>query len=321
MTVASQSPTGVADEVQVRKATRAVYIAFAGAGFAYASWASRIPQVRAGLRVTPGTLGLILLCGAIGSGTATPLSGLVVGRIGEARAVVVMSLISAAGLAAIAVGYSRVAAVATGLFFFGFGGGAWDVAMNVQGAAVERGDHRAIMPKFHAGWSLGTVAGPALERPWSPSACRSPRTCSRSRSPSLSPCRPDPRLPPGGSARLDEAVVRHGRGSRRGRGPRRSGDPERIPMRGQFAAWTEPRTLLIGLFVLCMAFSEGTGNDWLSLSVIDGYHIAAFLGDLVFAVFLTAMTARRWFGPRLIDRYGRVVALRASPPPRSPACS
>jgi MFS family permease len=101
---------------------------------------------------------------------------------------------------------------------------------------------------------------------------------------------------PRGSARLDEAVARHGRGSRR----------------GQLAAWTEPRTLLIGLFVLCMAFSEGTGNDWLSLSVIDGYHIAAFLGDLVFAVFLTAMTAGRWFGPRLIDRYGRVVALRAS---------
>jgi MFS family permease len=111
---------------------------------------------------------------------------------------------------------------------------------------------------------------------------------------------------PRGSAQLDEAVVRHGRG------PRRSGDPERVPMRGQLAAWTEPRTLLIGLFVLCMAFSEGTGNDWLSLSVIDGYHIAAFLGDLVFAVFLTAMTAGRWFGPRLIDRYGRVVALRAS---------
>ena len=108
----NSSGTGVADEAAVRKATRAVYIAFAGAGFAYASWASRIPQFRAELRVTPGTLGLILLCGAIGSGTATALSGLVVGRIGEARAVVVMSLISAAGLATIAVGYSRIAAVA-----------------------------------------------------------------------------------------------------------------------------------------------------------------------------------------------------------------
>ena len=288
--------SGVADQAAVRKATRAVYIAFAGGGFAYASWASRIPQVRAELRVTPGTLGLILLCGAIGSGTATPLSGLVVGRIGEARAVVVMSLTSAAGLATIAVGYSRIAAVATGLFFFGFGTGAWDVAMNVQGAAVERGLGHAIMPKFHAGWSLGTVAGAgagaamvALGVPVTAhllavavAVAIAVPACTRGFLP-LGPARPG-----------------------------RSGDPGRVPMRGQLRAWTERRTLLIGLFVLCMAFSEGTGNDWLSLSVIDGYHIAAFVADLVFAAFLAAMTAGRWFGPRLIDRYGRVVTLRAS---------
>ena len=288
--------SGVADQAAVRKATRAVYIAFAGGGFAYASWASRIPQVRAELRVTPGTLGLILLCGAIGSGTATPLSGLVVGRIGEARAVVVMSLTSAAGLATIAVGYSRVDAVATGLFFFGFGTGAWDVAMNVQGAAVERGLGHAIMPKFHAGWSLGTVAGAGagaamvgLGVPVTAhllavalAVAVAVPACTRGFLP-LGPARPG-----------------------------RSGDPGRVPMRGQLRAWTERRTLLIGLFVLCMAFSEGTGNDWLSLSVIDGYHIAAFVADLVFAAFLAAMTAGRWFGPRLIDRYGRVVTLRAS---------
>jgi cyanate permease len=81
--------------------------------------------------------------------------------------------------------------------------------------------------------------------------------------------------------------------------------------RSVLAAWTEPRTLLIGLFVLCMAFTEGTGNDWLSLGVIDGYHTEAALGTLTFAVFLAAMTAGRWFGPRLIDAYGRVPVLRS----------
>ena len=42
---------------------------------------------------------------------------------------------------------------------FGFANGTWDVAMNVQGAIVERRLGRAIMPRFHAGFSLGTVAG------------------------------------------------------------------------------------------------------------------------------------------------------------------
>jgi MFS family permease len=63
--------------------------------------------------------------------------------------------------------------------------------------------------------------------------------------------------------------------------------------------------------VLCMAFAEGTSNDWLSLAVIGGYHTAAALGTLTFAVFLAAMTAGRWFGPAFIDRYGRVRVLRA----------
>ncbi|MGH3125252.1 MAG: MFS transporter, partial [Streptosporangiaceae bacterium] len=84
----------------------------------------------------------------------------------------------------------------------------------------------------------------------------------------------------------------------------------RPPRRRALAAWTDPRTLLIGLFVLCMAFTEGTGNDWLSLGIIDGYHTVATLGTLTFALFLAAMTAGRWFGPGLIDRYGRVRMLR-----------
>jgi MFS family permease len=288
-------------DAQARKATHAVYLAFAGGGFAFASWASRIPQVRAGLRVTPGELGLILLCGAVGSGTATPLSGLIVGRLGEARAVVVMSLTAAAGLATIAVGYSHVVAVATGLFFFGFGGGAWDVAMNVQGAAVERRLGRTIMSRFHASWSLGTVAGAGAGTAMVAlhvSVTAHLLTVALIVAVAV-PLATRRFLPPGSvhsSVHPREAAVR----------------PSRSRGRDQLAAWTEPRTLVIGLFVLCMAFSEGTGNDWLSLSVIDGYHAAAFVGDLVFAVFLTAMTAGRWFGPGFIDRYGRVRVLRAS---------
>ena len=34
------------DRARVEAAKRGVYVAFIGAGFAFASWASRIPQVR-----------------------------------------------------------------------------------------------------------------------------------------------------------------------------------------------------------------------------------------------------------------------------------
>jgi MFS family permease len=77
-------------------------------------------------------------------------------------------------------------------------------------------------------------------------------------------------------------------------------------------AWTEPRTLLIGVFVLTMAFAEGTANDWLGIAAIDGYGASATVGTVAFGTFLAAMTLGRWFGTGLIDRFGRVRVLRVS---------
>jgi MFS family permease len=278
-------------DAEVRRARNAIFVAFIGAGFAFASWASRIPQVRAQLQVSPGVLGLILLCAAIGSAVAIPLAGIVIVRMGEAVTVTVTALIAAAGLAVVAVGYRHgIPPVAAGLFLLGFGTGSWDVAMNVQGATIERAVGRAIMPKFHAGWSVGTVAGAGLGTALV--ALHVPVTAHLLAVAVLTgvatPVASRSFLPPAPLAA--------------GAAPGRSAHP--------LAAWTEPRTLLIGLFVLCVTVIEGVGNDWLSLGVIDGYHTAAAVGTGTLAGFLAAMTAGRWFGPRLIDRYGRVPVLR-----------
>jgi predicted MFS family arabinose efflux permease len=290
-TAARGAAPPTADELRV--ALRAVYLAFISSGFAFASWASRIPQVRDRLHVDPGQLGLILLAVAGGSLVALPLAGVIVPRLGTARTITVTALLLAVGLATAAVGYrSGIPPVIAGLLLVGFGNGAWDVAMNVQGAAVEQQLGRSIMPRFHAGFSIGTVIGALLGSAMIalhvtatihllgvaavvavlvPFAVRGFIT-----------------EPPGAKT--------HDDGSRR----------------RALHAWTEPRTLLIGVFVLCMAFTEGTGNDWLGVAMIDGYHAAPALGALTFAVFVAAMTAGRWFGPGLLDRHGRVVTLRAS---------
>jgi MFS family permease len=76
------------------------------------------------------------------------------------------------------------------------------------------------------------------------------------------------------------------------------------------AAWGELRTVLIGVCVLAFAFAEGTANDWISVALIDGYRTPAAVGTLGFATFLAAMTAARWFGPALLDRFGRVLVVR-----------
>ncbi len=51
---------------------------------------------------------------------------------------------------------------------------------------------------------------------------------------------------------------------------------------GVMAVWREPRTLLIGLLVLVLAFTEGTANDWVAVAFIDGYELDAESGNFVY---------------------------------------
>jgi fucose permease len=277
---------------QVRTATRATYAAFIGAGFAFASWASRIPQVRSRLELDPSALGLVLLALAAGSVIALPLSGPLIARAGSRRTVTVMSVVLALSLLVIAVGsVAGVAVLVAGLFLMGLSNGAWDVAMNVQGAVVERHLGRSIMSRFHAGFSLGTVAGAligaamvALDVPVAAHLVAVAVVVGL-----VVPIAVRGYLPDVDGGAHGEAVT---------------GGP------GALAAWREPRTLLVGLFVLAFAFAEGSANDWISVALIDDHGTSAEVGTLGFAVFLMAMTAARWAGPPLLDRYGRVPVVR-----------
>jgi predicted MFS family arabinose efflux permease len=277
------------DDPEVLRARRAVFVAFIASGFAFASWASRIPAVRDTLKLDPGRLGLVLLAIAIGSVVALPLAGLVVTRVGAARTIAAMALLLALGLAIVGIGHRHVDAVVVGLFLVGFGNGAWDVAMNVEGAAVEQHLGRSIMSRFHAGFSVGTVGGALIGA--AAVATHVPVTAHLL------------------AVAVAVAIVVPLSG--RDFLPHEAVAPESHERRDHpLQAWTEPRTLLIGVCVLAAAFTEGTGNDWLGVAVIDGYHASAAVGPLTLAVFLAAMTTGRWFGSGLLDRYGRVPVLR-----------
>src|SRR4029078_5355220 len=88
---------------------------------------------------------------------------LIVHRFGSRRTVTAMAVLLGAGLLTVALGYLvGIVPVVIGLFLLGFANGAWDVAMNVQGASVEQHLGRSIMSRYHAGFSLGTVAGAGI---------------------------------------------------------------------------------------------------------------------------------------------------------------
>src|SRR5947209_17975095 len=100
-TASPPAPTATA----LRRAQLAVYAVFILSGFAFASWASRIPQVRDALDLSPRSLGLVLLAVAVGSVGSMPLAGVVVGRFGTARTIAGTALIGVVGLAVAGLGF------------------------------------------------------------------------------------------------------------------------------------------------------------------------------------------------------------------------
>jgi predicted MFS family arabinose efflux permease len=202
-----------------------------------------------------------------------------------------------------AIGYRfGVLPVVIALFGYGFANGAWDVAMNVQGALVERRVGRAIMPRFHAGFSVGTVAGAlvgalavALHVSVSAHLFAAAVLVAVAVILAVRAFLPDD------SADVDPPVPID---------PSHAAPPA-SRLRRTLATWREPRTVLVGFFVLAFAFTEGAGIDWISVAMIDSYEVPATVGTLAFALFLAAMTTGRWFGPGWLDRYGRVPVVRA----------
>ena len=56
--------------------------------------------------------------------------------------------------------------------------------------------------------------------------------------------------------------------------------------------------MLIGVVVLGATLTEGAGNDWIAKASVDGLGAEQSTGALLFAAFVLAMTAMRFFGGR-----------------------
>ncbi len=287
---------GVTAVATASRARSAVLLVFACNGAVFASLASRLPDLKSTLHLTPGQLGATLLLGASGSVLGLPLSGAVIHRVGarstvQLACVVVVLGYTAAVLAAV-VGGSRWG-FAAGLFVGTLAIGPWDVAMNLEGAGVERALGRSVMPLFHAAFSIGTVLAALVGAllAWLHTSIVVHVAAAAVLGAVASWWAAARFLPRSAEAEAAPGTTRGRAGIRR--------------------AWLEPRTLLIGVMVLAAAFMEGTANDWVAIAFHEGHQLPTWAGVLAFALFLASMTAGRVVGTRLLDRLGRVPLLRA----------
>ncbi len=293
----SNSHSGATGGRNIHGWRNSIYLIFAACGAGLAGVVARIPTLRDDLAISIAVMGLLLLGLSVGSVVGLVTSGQIVSRVGPRTSIIGALIVAAFGLVAIGVGSTVLhsfTVVLAALICFGFGLGICNVAMNVEGAAVERAIKKPIMPLFHASFSGGSVVGSAFAAAGAA-------------------------LHLGVIADLTSiafllvitAVVVAQYLETTARTKNHVRTPKK-PARLQFAVWFEKRTILIGLLVLTTSFAAGSGNDWLSLAMVDGHNTSNSFGAITYGAFVVAGTAGRLAGVSMLSRFGRVAVLRGS---------
>lgn len=279
----------------------AIFAIFLASGLSISTWASRVPAIKDELGVDNLGIGLLLLAMGVASIIGLSVAPVVLARVGARRGMLAALLFVAAGAALVGLGADvlRVYGVAmAGLMLFGFGNGAVDVMMNVEGAAIEKYTGRTILPLFHAFFSFGTVIGAAAG---ALAAFAGVSVAVHTG------------IVAGVIVLLAFVSVANVPAREAAMDVTADAPPQRWTERLHTAlsAWKEPRTYALGVIMLGMAFAEGGANDWLPLAVVEDHGGAEAVGAAALTVFSIAMTVVRVFGGPLVDLLGRVVVLRA----------
>jgi MFS family permease len=259
---------------------------FFGLGVGMATWASRVPGVKAQSELSNGALGLALLALPIGTLVAMRLAGRWAHAHGSAPVAVFGTVAFALALVLPGLAHGLTSLVVT-LVVFGFAVGVAEIGMNTHSVTLEHEYRRPIVSGFHALWSTGGLVGAALggfgaHLGWSVfahfvviGAVIGSITVIVAHS--LLPGHVD-------AHRHDDVEVET---------PRRA------------APWTRPLVLL-GAIAFCSFVAEGASADWSAVYLHDVLGSSAAVAALAYTAYSFAMCVTRFAGDRLIARFGRV---------------
>ena len=265
-------------------------------GVSGAAWVVRIPQIRELVHVDVATLGILFLTGSIGAMISLSQAGRIVARFGTRIAITLGFAFMIAGgtVSILSLFLGNPFILGIGSFIGGLGVGVADVGVNVEGAALEKRQGRSIMPQLHGAFSLGTLGG----------ALAGTLAISLSVSVAVQTIAINVIF----LIALVTLIRFIPVGTGQTHGENATEKPETPAERR--ANWRNPRLVFLGLAIFGASVAEGGANDWLALSMVDDYKIAAEQAALTFAVLVGAMTIVRFAGGKLVDRFGRSATLR-----------
>ena len=152
--VATPSQTEVKRHV-MRLAVAAFYFC---QGLCFASWASRIPDIKTKLHLDEAQLGSLLLALPLGQLLMMPVSGRLVTKYGSKNMLSIAIILYAVELTNLGWA-SQGWQLGLALFFFGVFGNLSNISVNTQGVLAEKIYGRPIMASFHGAWSTAGFTG------------------------------------------------------------------------------------------------------------------------------------------------------------------
>ncbi|WP_314411798.1 MFS transporter [Streptomyces kroppenstedtii] len=297
-----------------RRARVAVAVLFFTNGALLANLLPRYPQIKADLGIGNAAYGLAVAAfpaGAIAAGLA---AGVVIRRMGSARAAVAGTLLTGAGILVAGLADS-VLLFAAALFLAGAMDAVTDVAQNAHGLRVQRRYGRSIINSFHAIWSIGAVTGGAMAAAaialglsrgqhlaisgvvFAVAACVALRFCLPGPETEREPeTEPEPEI---GS--MTGSAAEPGPG---GGGGRQAGRPTA----GRRTAYVLGALVLIAT---AGTLVEDAGSSWAALYLSGSLSASVTLAASGYIALVGAQFVGRIIGDRLVDRFGQRTVARA----------
>lgn len=269
---------------QTSRSRRATSFMFLVCGLAYSAWAPMVPYLKADLELSESILGIILLAFGIGALITMPASGWAVHRYGS-RKVTSIAAPSMIGLLPFLATASSPLMLTLLLFLFGAAGGAFNVSVNSQAAAVQAQIGRPITSTFHCLFSLGGLLGAgSMTLLLMGGFTLTTSTLSLfflMLGLSLWHCRS--LLPKEADVKAADSPVFS------------------LPNR---------QVLFFGIVCFILFLAEGSMLDWGAIFLRSAYEYDAAIAGLGYAIFSVAMAMGRFFGDKLIVRFGPIFMVR-----------
>lgn len=276
---------------ELRRGRIALALIFFSLGLLAASWAARIPAVKASLHLSAGALGVALLGPAVGLVASTVPTGALLARFRTRPVIAAGTVLFAVSMPLVPEAPSEASLFAV-LLVWGLGFGMIDVAMNTEAAALQTRAARPIMSGLHASYSVGGLVG-AGTGALAAAAGVSPgwHLLVASGACGVMGLGAVARLPDG---EAPSPGVAH-----------RSGRVRSLPE----LSWG---LVALALVAFGCFLAEGAANDWSAVYLHSSLGASVGFAALGYTVFAVAMATGRLAGDRLGSAFGPVRMVRVS---------